>query len=166
MPDKKMRPRTTRGPELKINDGASLTPNTAAGQNTPAWINPTEEYLRERWPAIFNDQRLPLKIFIAADIGVRPGEKCAALGEWTSHWIYLRNLVAGGDRYGLDGMPAGTVSPGARLDAWQTMQRRRASLNELKTRSPGREPARWLALTDNDKDELTKPMPAMPEDAS
>jgi ProP effector len=68
----------------------------------------TEADLRELWPDAFNDARRPLKIGIHADMGIPPDDD--AMRAWTDNPTYLRSLIAGGPRYGLDGEPAGSVS--------------------------------------------------------
>jgi hypothetical protein len=65
----------------------------------------TEDELRRRWPAAFNDERLPLKVGIHRDMGIVG--RCAALTAWVSHPSYLRNLARGERRINLHGAHAG-----------------------------------------------------------
>lgn len=65
----------------------------------------TEDDLRRRWPAAFNDERLPLKVGIHKDMGIVG--RCAALTAWVGHPSYLRNLARGERRINLYGAHAG-----------------------------------------------------------
>jgi len=70
-----------------------------------------------RWPRTFwvlETRRRPLKVGIHLDImaagGFSEPELRAALRAYTVNAAYRRNLVAGAERIGLDGQPAGTVT--------------------------------------------------------
>ena len=75
----------------------------------------TESDLRELYPAVFNGQRQPLKIGIHVDLKI--GGNTEVMHRWTRHPLYLRNLIAGGARYDLDGRAAGSVSRDEQLHA-------------------------------------------------
>jgi len=74
--------------------------------------------LATRWPATFavlETRRRPLKIGIHVDVmaagGFEEPELRAALRAYTVNVAYRRNLVTGARRVGLDGQPAGIVTP-------------------------------------------------------
>ena len=76
------------------------------------------ELLCERFPQTFNrGGPQPLKVGVYADAlaalggAVQPRDLKSALGAYTSNARYLRALSAGACRVGLDGKPAGIVTP-------------------------------------------------------
>jgi ProP effector len=78
------------------------------------------ELLAETWPAafsIYEDRRRPLKIGIHHEILAALGgaitaiELRAALGCYVANPVYRARLIAGAARIGLDGQPAGLVTP-------------------------------------------------------
>ena len=76
------------------------------------------ELLCERFPQTFNrGGPQPLKVGVYADALAALGDTVqlrdlkSALGAYTSNARYLRALSAGACRVGLDGKPAGTVTP-------------------------------------------------------
>jgi ProP effector len=76
------------------------------------------ELLCERFPQTFSRHSpRPLKVGVYADAlaalggAVRPRDLKSALGAYTGNARYLRALTAGAPRIGLDGKPAGTVTP-------------------------------------------------------
>ena len=76
------------------------------------------ELLCERFPQTFNrGGPQPLKVGVYADVlaalgdAVQPRDLQSALRAYTSNARYLRALSAGACRVGLDGGPAGTVTP-------------------------------------------------------
>jgi sRNA-binding protein len=79
----------------------------------------TEADLRARWPAAFNDQRLPLKLGIHRDMGILG--RSDAIRRWTAHSVYLRNAIAGGQRIDLDGNPAGEIAECEQAHAWEKL---------------------------------------------
>ena len=89
------------------------------------------ELLCDRFPQTFNRcGPQPLKVGVHADVmaalgeGVQPRDLQSALRAYTNNAGYLRALAAGACRVGLDGSPAGTVTPEAEAVA-------RARLAEL-----------------------------------
>jgi hypothetical protein len=82
--------------------------------------NTVIELLAETWPACFSvyqNRRHPLKIGIhheilaALDGAVTETELRIALGCYVANPVYRARLVAGAVRIGLDGQPAGVVTP-------------------------------------------------------
>ena len=78
------------------------------------------ELLCDRFPQTFNrNAPRPLKVGVYADAlaalddTVQLRELKSALGAYTSNARYLRALTVGAPRIGLDGKPAGTVTPEA-----------------------------------------------------
>jgi ProP effector len=78
------------------------------------------ELLAEMWPAafsIYENRRRPLKVGIreeilaALDGAVTAAELSLALRVYVSNRVYRARLVAGAVRIGLDGQPAGVVTP-------------------------------------------------------
>jgi hypothetical protein len=78
------------------------------------------ELLAERWPATFSmydNRRRPLKIGVhleilaALDGAVTADELSIALRYYVSNRVYRSRLIVGGPRIGLDGAPAGVVTP-------------------------------------------------------
>src|SRR6516164_901525 len=76
------------------------------------------ELLCDRFPQTFSRQGpRPLKVGVYADVlaalgdAVQPRDLQSALRAYTSNARYLRALAAGACRVGLDGKPAGTVTP-------------------------------------------------------
>jgi len=74
--------------------------------------------LCDRFPQTFDrDGPRPLKVGVYADVlaalgdAVQPRDLQSALRAYTSNARYLRALSAGACRVGLDGKPAGTVTP-------------------------------------------------------
>ena len=74
--------------------------------------------LCERFPQTFSRRApKPLKVGVYADILAALGDTVqlrdlkSALGAYTSNARYLRALTGGAPRIGLDGKPAGTVTP-------------------------------------------------------
>ena len=77
--------------------------------------------LAERWPrafAIRKSKRRPLKVGIHVDVlaaldgAMTAAELGDALGDYTKSSGYIRRITrAGAERIGLDGAPAGEVSP-------------------------------------------------------
>lgn len=100
--------------------GAPLTPAACAQQ------------LAERFPALFAGKPRPLKLRIQADIQARaPGvftrqALSAFLRRHTGSTAYLNALVASGQRFDLDGEPAGELSDEHRQAAVDELARRRA----------------------------------------
>jgi sRNA-binding protein len=71
-----------------------------------------------RFPQTFSRRApKPLKVGVYADVlaalgdTVQPRDLQSALRAYTSNALYLRALTAGTPRIGLDGKPAGTVTP-------------------------------------------------------
>lgn len=54
----------------------------------------TEQELRQRWPAAFNDDRRPLMLGIHEQMGIAYPDQ--AMAAWTRHPIYLRNILIPG----------------------------------------------------------------------
>src|SRR4051812_20298362 len=79
----------------------------------------TEAELRSRWPQAFNDERLPLKIGINADMGV--GDNSESLARWTKHPVYLRNLIERDKRIDLNGEAVEDVTEDAKMIACQEL---------------------------------------------
>src|SRR6516162_11725522 len=76
------------------------------------------ELLCDRFPQTFNrNAPKPLKVGVYADVLAALGDTVqlqdlkSALGAYTSNARYLRALTGGAPRIGLDGKPAGTVTP-------------------------------------------------------
>jgi ProP effector len=76
------------------------------------------ELLCDRFPQTFNrNAPRPLKVGLHIDLlaalgdAVQPRDLKSALGAYTGNARYLRALTAGAPRIGLDGKPAGTVTP-------------------------------------------------------
>ena len=83
-----------------------------------AEIGATIKLLCERFPQSFNRRGpQPLKVGVYGDVlaalgdAVQPRDLQSALRAYTSNARYLRALSAGACRVGLDGKPAGTVTP-------------------------------------------------------
>ena len=83
-------------------------------------IQAVVELLTEKWPTVFSvyeNRRRPLKIGIhheilaALDGAVTPAELSLALRYYVCNRVYRSRLVAGAVRIGLDGTPAGVVTP-------------------------------------------------------
>ena len=83
------------------------------------------ELLRELAPAAFPDTQVPLQIGIERDLLARargaPHEVVAALKAYTGSEAYLQALRPGATRVGVDGQPAGIVSPGAAAAAAEAL---------------------------------------------
>jgi hypothetical protein len=80
----------------------------------------TEAELRERWPAAFNDQRLPLALGVHEQLGLPWGDQ--VLASWTRHPTYLRNVLAeGAQRIDLQGKAVSTVGPREKRFAWDRL---------------------------------------------
>ena len=78
---------------------------------------PAQTGLLDAYPKAFDPGHVrPLKLGVAKELmKIRPETVSvrslrAALQIWCSSRPYLRALAAGGDRYGLDGLPVGSVS--------------------------------------------------------
>lgn len=80
---------------------------------------PTAEELRQLWPLAFNDKRPPLQIGIHVSLSLPFGIR--ALRHWTQHPVYLRNLIAGQQRVGVDGVPCATPTNSERERAWRVL---------------------------------------------
>jgi sRNA-binding protein len=79
----------------------------------------TEEELRARWPGAFNDARLPLKIGINADLGIKHAD---SLANWVRHPRYLRNIIAGVKRIDLNGEQIDDeISEAEKTNAFETL---------------------------------------------
>ena len=95
--------------------------------------------LAERWPKCFAvdaKRRRPLKIGIAEEIRAAglDVEVSAALSYYAYNASYMKALVAGAIRIGLDGEPAGTVTADQEAFA-------RRELAKRETKQPQSEPA-------------------------
>jgi sRNA-binding protein len=87
----------------------------------------TEQELRTRFPAAFNDARKPLKLGINEDLNLPWGDP--VLAEWTRHATYLRNVLApGAVRVDLQGHAVSEVGPLERRYAWDRLMFLRAEL--------------------------------------
>jgi sRNA-binding protein len=117
----------------------------------------TEDELRERWPAAFNDQRRPLALGIHANMGIAYGDN-KAMENWVLHPKYLRNLLQpGAARLDLTGAVVGVVTQEERERAWRALlevrdwiwrQRREKLMNPIS--------ARWLPFSQADETEEMK----------
>ena len=83
-----------------------------------ARISSVIKLLCERFPQTFSRRApKPLKVGVYADVLAALGDTVqlrdlkSALGAYTSNARYLRALTVGAPRIGLDGKPAGTVTP-------------------------------------------------------
>ena len=95
--------------------------------------------LAERWPkcfAVSEKQRRPLKIGIGDEVRalLTDAEVSAALAFYTGSTSYLKALVAGAVRIGLDGEPAGVVTADQEGDA-----QRRLAAKQRPKREPQQE---------------------------
>jgi ProP effector len=97
--------------------GMQRTTSTTARRDQVAAVI---ELLAETWPAcfsIYEKRRKPLKVGIHLDIlaaldgAVTPAKLSRALRRYGSNKCYRARLVAGAARVGLDGEPAGSVTP-------------------------------------------------------
>ena len=79
----------------------------------------TEADLRARWPAAFNDARRPLKLGIHREMGILG--RSDAIRRWTAHPVYLRAVIAGGQRIDLDGNPAGEIAEVSKAYSWEKL---------------------------------------------
>lgn len=82
--------------------------------------------LRQLYPAAFNDRRPPLAVGIHE--ALRVARDSEVLREWTSHPLYLRNIIAGQRRVGLTGEPGDAPSREQRLMARDTLARQRPGM--------------------------------------
>jgi sRNA-binding protein len=122
----------------------------------------TEEELRAKWPAAFNDARRPLALGIHGNMGIAYGDP--TMENWVQNPRYLRALLAGGGRIDLDGKEVGKVTQEERERAWRALlevrewiyrQERERLMNPIK--------ARWLSFSENDeKREMKQRMPRFP----
>lgn len=116
------------------------TPGTASvSAEVPAPLAPAEcaARLATLFPALFGrPQPLPLKLRIQADVQQRaPGvftkkSLSGFLQRYTTGTAYLKALVAGQERFDLDGLPAGVVAEEHRDAAVTELARRRALHDE------------------------------------
>jgi hypothetical protein len=74
----------------------------------------------------------------------------------------LRNLIAGGARYDLDGRAAGSVSRDEQLHAWDALHDLKSQLM-IKEQCRGR--GEWARLSPDEAAELRRRMPKRPEAA-
>jgi sRNA-binding protein len=117
----------------------------------------TEEELRERWPAAFNDARCPLQIGINIPMGLDWGDP--AMEKWVQHPIYLRNqLKAGAVRINLDGQSVGTVTPAEQCHAWNVLA------IWVRTNLMAAQDRGYRSLTTDEKRELRRTVPKKPKD--
>jgi ProP effector len=108
------------------------------------------ELLSEKFPAcfqIFEQRRRPLKVGIHRDIiavidGVTEKELGRALHVYVANQTYKSRLVAGADRIGLDGLPAGIVAP---EEAWPPPPRKKTAVT---VNSPAQAPSHLSAAAE------------------
>jgi len=80
----------------------------------------TEQELRARYPAAFNDSRRPLALGIHEQLGLAYPDQ--VLREWTGHPVYLRNVLApGAMRIDSTGQPVSAVDAAQRRYAWNRL---------------------------------------------
>jgi sRNA-binding protein len=120
----------------------------------------TEQQLRSKWPAAFNDERRPLALGIHANMGINYPDP--AMFAWVTHPRYLRNLlVPGATRIDLEGQAAGVVTAEERERAWRALLEIRDQIYRArreKFMTPIR--ARWLPFSKADEDhEMRLSMP-------
>jgi sRNA-binding protein len=130
------------------------------GHTIGSYATVTEADLRERWPKAFNDARLPLKIGIHVDLKI--GGDVEVMRSWTRHPRYLRNLIAGGARYDLDGKAAGCVSLDEQRYAWDVLHDLKS---QLMIKGQCRGQGEWTRLSSDEVQELRRRMPKRPEAA-
>jgi sRNA-binding protein len=122
----------------------------------------TEDDLRQRWPAAFNDMRRPLKVGIHADMGLTG--RSEAMRWWVNHPLYLRNVIAGGERIDLEGRPAGKISECTQEYAWSALQLRRMTIADAmmsrRRRLPLPHPCVGVAVADQGR-EMRLSMPKL-----
>ncbi len=121
-------------------DAANEAPAAGAAGGTPvsAPLSPQAcaELLRQHFPALFASAPKPLKLRIQADIQARaPGvfSKAALSGflrQHTARHAYLLALTRAGQRFDLDGQPAGELSAEHRQAAQDELARRRGLREE------------------------------------
>src|SRR5438045_1746708 len=94
----------------------------------------TSEELRAQWPAIFNDNYLPLAVGIHETLNLPPNDD--AVARWVRHPRYLRNLIAGGSRYDKAGQPSGAVTTAEQHLARVSLMFRRAEIVHAQVARP------------------------------
>jgi sRNA-binding protein len=116
-------------------------------------VNPIIDRLMETFPACFSRSApKPLKIGLGEEVialaGVHPAladlsrtQIRRALKVYTGAAAYRRALAKGGPRYGLDGQPAGEVSPEQQTFARTPRPKRPASPPETAPKAPEPSPA-------------------------
>jgi sRNA-binding protein len=114
-------------------------------QSRAAVIFATIELLAETFPAcfkIYERRRRPLKVgihhelLVALDGAIKPEELSVALAVYTKNKNYHAGLVAGAIRIGLDGLPAGTVTPEQAAPPLPPRRKLQASTPRQKHRKP------------------------------
>lgn len=119
--------------EPVIEAAAGEASAVALAPASPGLTDPEQcaQQLRERFPALFGAQPLPLKLHIQADIHVRAPDVFARSGltgffrRYTGSTRYLNALVRATHRFDLDGQPAGEVSAEHKQVAEVELERRR-----------------------------------------
>jgi sRNA-binding protein len=124
----------------------------------------TEEELRSRWPAAFNDERKSLARGIHANMGIAYGDP--VVGTWVLHPRYLRNqLASGAVRIDLAGNAVGIVSQEEREVAWRALLEARDWIyrqERERLKNPIRN--RWLHFSvEDEKQEMKQRMPRFPK---
>ena len=119
----------------------------------PQDVNPIIDRLMETFPACFSRKApQPLKIGLGEELialaGVHPAladlsrtQIRRALKVYTGASAYRRALAKGGPRYGLDGQPAGEVTPEQQIFARTPRPKRPASPPETAPKAPEPSPA-------------------------
>lgn len=91
------------------------------------------QWATSTFPAAFTDPPRPLAIGIHDDLRKQVPANISKtsvrwfMSSWTRAWGYRPALAAGGPRYGLDGKPAGMVTPEQQEYAREGMERIKAS---------------------------------------
>ncbi len=90
--------------------------------------------LKKAYPVAFNENKpLPLALGAAKEIAKNMPELAApvlrlALAIWTKQTIYLQVVIAGGDRYNLDGSVSGTVQESEKEYSQKMLERKQEKL--------------------------------------
>ncbi|MCX7122753.1 MAG: ProQ/FINO family protein [Gammaproteobacteria bacterium] len=90
--------------------------------------------LKKTYPVVFNANKpLPLALGAAKEIAKNLPELSAsvlrlALAIWTKQEIYLQAVIAGGDRYNLDGSVSGAVQEAEKEYSQKMLERKQAKL--------------------------------------
>jgi ProP effector len=112
-------------------------------------VMPILELLAERFPACFSvyeNRRRPLavgihaEILVALDGALAAADLGLALRVYTSNAVYRSKLRAGAVRIGLDGEPAGVVTPEQQVPP-KIERKSQPAINKQKTQEPPPKPA-------------------------